>query len=188
MELYTIGHSTRTVAELVEALRAWRIETVIDVRKFPRSRTNPQFNADVLPAAIARAGLDYAAIAALGGRRSRVRTVEPMVNEGWRVSAFHNYADYALSSAFFEGLAELFVRAHRARCVVMCAEAVWWRCHRRIIADHALARGVFVRHVFDADKCDDARLTPFARVRADGSVVYPADAALVGSATRSRAS
>jgi uncharacterized protein (DUF488 family) len=176
--VYTVGHSTRTLEELVRVLRAWGVQTLVDVRTVPRSRTNPQFNADTLPGELAKAGIAYVHIAGLGGLRGKKRAAAgPSRNTGWTVDAFRNYADYAETDAFARALDELLALAARSTCAIMCAEAVWWRCHRRIVADHLLARGVHVKHLFDAEKADDATPTPFMRRQADGRIVYPPEEA-----------
>lgn len=171
---FTIGHSTRTVEELAELLRQSHVALLIDVRSMTRSRTNPQFNADVMLDALAPWQIGYAPIAALGGLRGKQRAVEPSPNGLWRVKSFRNYADYALTPAFAEGFADLRRRGEAQRCAVMCAEAVWWRCHRRIIADYLLAAGEEVFHIMGPEKVDAAKLTPGAVVRADATVMYPA--------------
>jgi uncharacterized protein (DUF488 family) len=173
---FTIGHSTRTIPEFVELLEASRVDLVVDVRSIPRSRTNPQFNGDALPEALKPWRIGYQRIAALGGRRSRSRNVDPSLNAFWRVSGFRNYADYALTTPFAEGLAELRQLGEQHRCVIMCAEAVWWRCHRRIITDYLLSEGEQVMHILGPGHVDEASLTPGAVVRKDGAVVYPAEA------------
>ena len=172
--LYTIGHSTRTAAELIDVLAAAGVACLIDVRSIPRSRAHPQHAIDVLPATVAAAGLAYLHLPALGGRRPRSRTVDPRVNAGWRHPAFHNYADHALGRDFHAGLGRLLALAARRPCAIMCAEAVWWRCHRRIIADHALAHGRAVVHLFTVTKQEPASLTPFARIGPGKRVTYPA--------------
>ncbi len=173
--LYTIGHSTRTTRELIEALRAFAIDTLVDIRSITRSRTNPQFNRDRLPRALRRAGIGYAWLRDLGGRRPRSKTADPARNAGWRVAAFHHYADYAETPAFAAALDELLARAAHETCAIMCAEAVWWRCHRRIVADYAMSRGVRVVHVFSATKAERATRTPFAKVdRRSRTLRYPA--------------
>jgi hypothetical protein len=166
--IYTIGHSTRTVDELAEMLRAHNITTLVDIRTIRRSRANPQFNGDVLGAAIAP--IAYTAIPALGGRRGKPKEPPTLANDAWQVSAFRNYADYALTPEFDTGLDELLAIAKREPVAIMCAEAVWWRCHRRIVADHLLARGIPVTHL--VGKAEPATLTPFAKVKA-GRVYYP---------------
>ncbi len=172
LPLHTIGHSTLSVDELAERLQAAQVTRLIDVRAIPRSRTNPQFNQDTLPAALAPHGIAYQHLASLGGRRSLQRHVPPEVNGFWDNRSFHNYADYALQPAFRAGLAELREAGQHERCAVMCSEAVWWRCHRRIIADHLLAAGESVRHIL-GDHIEDAHLTPGAQLGPDGTVTYP---------------
>jgi len=170
---YTIGHSTHSVDEFIGMLRAAGARFVADVRAMPRSRTNPQFNTDVLPAALAKAGIGYEHMAALGGLRPRRRDVESQVNAFWENKSFHNYADYAMGDAFHAGLENLLEIGHERPCAIMCAEAVWWRCHRRIIADCLLERGRDVRHLMDHDRVEQARLNPGAEP-AGGKIHYPA--------------
>lgn len=173
--LYTIGHSTRSVDELIEALRAWNVETVVDIRHFSRSRRNPQFNEDVLAAALRQADIAYLALPGLGGLRGRADGASSQ-NAGWHHAAFKNYADYATTRVFAEALETLLLRAAGSTCAVMCAEAVWWRCHRRIVADYAIAHGIRVFHIFTAAKADPAVPTSFAEVTRMGrrmAVHYP---------------
>lgn len=170
---FTIGHSTRTIIEFVDLLQESGINLVVDVRSIPRSRTNPQFNQETLPAALAPWQIGYEHIAELGGRRGKSRSTEPSPNPYWRVRGFRNYADYALTAPFAAGLGRLRKRGGQHRCVIMCAEAVWWRCHRRIIADYLLAAGEQVMHILGKSHVDVASLTPDAVVRHDGMVVYP---------------
>jgi len=150
---------------------------VIDVRSIPRSRTNPQFNQDTLPGTLAPWQIGYEPIAALGGLRGKSRGAEPSLNAYWRVRSFRNYADYALTVPFGAGLAQLRERGHQQRCAIMCAEAVWWRCHRRIIADYLLAAGEQVMHIMGKSHVDAASLTPGVVVRDDVTVIYPAEGA-----------
>jgi uncharacterized protein (DUF488 family) len=170
--IFTIGHSTRSLAELVALLREARVERLVDVRSVPRSRANPQFNADALPEPLAAAGIFYTHLAALGGLRHHPKGAPPSPNTLWRSDAFRNYADYAMTPAFRAGLDELCARARDERCAIMCAEAVWWRCHRRIVADYLLARGISVAHIMGAGKHDPADLTLGARVLPDGTIRY----------------
>jgi len=153
-------------------LKGAGVRLVVDVRTMPRSRSNPQFNSDVLPSALADAGIGYEHIAALGGLRSRRREVPAEVNAFWQNASFHNYADYAMSQHFAEGLARLRELGSEEPCAVMCAEALWWRCHRRIIADYLLAGGDAVQHIMADGKVVAASLTPAARP-AEGALIYP---------------
>lgn len=169
---FTVGHSTRTIEDFVELLRVGSVGTVIDIRTVPRSRTNPQYNGDSLGETLAPYQIGHRRIPALGGLRSRVREVPPERNGWWTNRSFHNYADHALSEDFRAGLEEL-VSLGRARPVaMMCSEAVWWRCHRRIVADHLIARGESVLHLMDGKGAEPARLSEGARV-AGGLVTYP---------------
>lgn len=172
--IFTIGHSTRAIAEFLALLQEVGVDLLIDVRSIPRSRTNPQFNADALAGTLAEAGIAYRHLPALGGLRHRTKATEPSPNTLWRVAAFRNYADYAGTDVFRTGLDELRALARDHRCAIMCAEAVWWRCHRRIIADYLLAQGVPVMHIMGSGKVDPAKLTPAAHVLTNGTLVYPA--------------
>lgn len=174
LPLLTIGHSNRGIDDFLAVLVDAGVECVIDVRTFPRSRTNPQFNIDVLPGALAAIGVGYEYLQELGGRRRKSKDVDPAVNAFWRVSSFHNYADHAMSDTFRASFRRMLALAGTRRCAAMCSEVLWWRCHRRIIADHALAAGREVVHVFDIGKAEPARLTPGAVVHDDGIVTYPA--------------
>ncbi|HET7730691.1 MAG TPA: DUF488 domain-containing protein [Usitatibacter sp.] len=178
---FTIGHSTRTLEEFVALLEPNGVRRVIDVRSVPRSRTNPQYNKDSLPASLAPHGIGYEHIAALGGLRGRKADVPPEVNGFWENRSFHNYADYAMSSAAFrEGLERLLQLGRRERCAIMCAESVWWRCHRRIITDYLMARGEAVFHIVSGDVPEPARLTAEARPAGGGGLAYPAAQAGLG--------
>ena len=181
--IFTIGHSTRTLAEFVALLRQVDVTMLVDVRSFPRSRTTPQFNLDSLPGELAREGIAYRHLPALGGRRHRRKGEPRSVNGYWRVPAFRNYADYAQTEEFQNGLASLLALAREDRCAVMCAEAVCWRCHRRIIADYLVAGGTPVNHVMGRGRIVPAMLTPGATVMVDGTLRYPVDA-VSGSAAR----
>jgi uncharacterized protein (DUF488 family) len=172
--IYTIGHSTRSAAELIELLRRAGVDLLVDIRTAPRSRFNPQFNADVLPEALAAAGLGYRHLAELGGLRHRRKDAPPSRNTAWRNEAFRNYADYAAGAAFRSGLDALLALAEVHVCAIMCAEAVWWRCHRRIVADYLIVRGREVRHIMAPGKIEAATLTPGAELQPDGTLLYPA--------------
>jgi uncharacterized protein (DUF488 family) len=172
--VFTIGHSTRTIAAFGALLGEAEVRVVVDVRSIPRSRTNPQFNIDSLPGSLAGFGVGYRHMPDLGGRRHRPRGAPPSPNSFWRNESFRSYADYAGTEEFSAGLDRLRDLAHRSRCAVMCSEALWWRCHRRIISDYLLAQGVEVLHIMGPGKIEPAVLTPNARRLAGGALVYPA--------------
>ena len=176
LPVYTIGHSTRSIAAFVELLRVGRVELVVDIRSIARSRTNPHYNLDRLPAALAEYQIGHTQIPQLGGLRKKSATIPPEVNGYWINRSFHNYADYALSGDFRTGLDRLLELAGGRRSAIMCAEAVWWRCHRRIVADYLLHEGREVFHLMDRSRADPARMNEAARVGA-GGLVYPAIAA-----------
>ncbi len=171
--VFTIGHSTRSIAEFVDILAGGKVKLIVDVRTVPRSRTNPQYNGDVLPAELEPFGVGYARIAELGGLRGRSQDVPPQVNGFWENRSFHNYADYAMSPAFRSGLKQLCERAEKQVTAIMCSEAVWWRCHRRIIADYLLCGGRQVFHLMGPGRIDPSSMTP-AAVPASGHLTYPA--------------
>ena len=172
--IFTIGHSTRSIPEFVALLRQVDVDLLVDVRSIPRSRATPQFNLDELPASLAPEGIGYQHLRALGGRRHHARNAPPSKNTFWRVLAFRNYADYAETGAFREGLDELIALSSTHRCAIMCAEAVWWRCHRRIIADYLLADGIPVAHIMGPGTVAPATLTAGALIIDGGSLRYPA--------------
>ncbi len=173
LAFFTIGHATRSLDEFVALLRASAVERVIDVRAIPRSRTNPQYNEDTLPASLAPFGIGCEHIAVLGGLRKKKPGAAPETNAYWENQSFHNYADYASSEEFRAGLARLRQAGALQRCAVMCAETVWWRCHRRIIADYLLAAGEEVWHILGVEKVECAKITPAAQPRPDGTLAYP---------------
>jgi uncharacterized protein (DUF488 family) len=172
--VFTIGHSTRALADFVSLLRQVDVALLVDVRSIPRSRAAPQFNADTLPGALAAAGIGYRHLRPLGGRRHHRKGAPLSLNAYWRVAAFRNYADYAETDEFRAGLNDLRALARGQRCAIMCAEAVWWRCHRRIITDYLLAGGTRVEHVMGPGKVIPATLTPGVRVMDDATLRYPA--------------
>jgi uncharacterized protein (DUF488 family) len=171
---FTIGHATRSIKEFVELLQGSSVIFVADVRTVPRSRTNPQYNRETLPQTLAAEAIGYEHIASLGGLRSRKREVPRQTNAFWQNDSFHNYADHAMGPAFHEGLAHLRHLGQTQRCAIMCAETVWWRCHRRIITDYLLAAGETVFHILGPGQVKEAEINPAARVIADGRLSYPA--------------
>jgi uncharacterized protein (DUF488 family) len=172
--VYTIGHSNHALDHFVTILRGFGIETLVDIRRFPRSRHNPQFDGETLVVALAAAGIEYVAMPTLGGRRGRRDAPGIERQSGWRVDAFRAYAAYATTGPFRAALEDLLERARHSRCAIMCAEAVWWRCHRRIVADYLLAEGVRVRHILESHQAEDAWLTPFAHAEPGGGLLYTA--------------
>ncbi len=174
---FTIGHSTRPIGKFVELLTASEIGIVADVRTVPRSRTNPQYNRDTLPESLADFQIAYEHIPELGGLRGRAQEIAPDINAFWQNQSFHNYADYAMGGGFRSGLGRLRELGSVQRCAVMCAEAVWWRCHRRIIADYLLAAGERVFHILGPKTVALASRTKVATPQSDGTLSYPAQAA-----------
>ncbi|MGB6241843.1 MAG: DUF488 domain-containing protein [Castellaniella sp.] len=171
--IYTIGHSTHDLPAFAALLQASGIERLVDIRTVPRSRTNPQFNRETLPGSLAPYGIDYEHLDALGGLRGKSKITPPETNGFWENDSFHHYADYALTDAFHQGLDILINRAQVQRCAIMCSEAVWWRCHRRIISDYLIAREIPVLHIMGLNHVDAASLTHGAVIQPDGSVLYP---------------
>jgi uncharacterized protein (DUF488 family) len=170
---FTIGHSTRPLDAFIALLRESGITLLVDVRTVPRSRTNPQYNADALPQPLDATGIGYRHLAALGGLRGRRRDAPAEANAFWENQSFRNYADYAMGDAFRDGLDTLRALGRTERCAIMCAEAVWWRCHRRIITDYLIAAGEQVFHILGPGHVEPARMTEAARPGEGGVLVYP---------------
>ena len=168
-KVLTIGHSTRPIDEFVKLLAAHSVTQLVDVRTVPRSRHNPQFNADALPDSLESAGIGYVHAPGLGGFRP---TSADSPNDGWRNLSFRGYADYMQSPDFADSLVSLIELARRDRVVLMCAEAVPWRCHRSLIADALLVHGIASCEIVSAKRLQAHRLTPFARVRGS-AITYP---------------
>jgi uncharacterized protein (DUF488 family) len=171
LTLWTIGHSTRSAVEFLALLAANGIETVADVRRYAGSRKYPQFNPDALRDALAAIGIQYVALPELGGRR---HPRPDSHNSVWRNEAFRGYADYMETPEFGAGIERLLELARSKRSAILCAEAVWWRCHRALIADWLKAHGVEVRHILTADKTEIHPYTSAARIR-DGVLSYAPD-------------
>ena len=186
MTLYTIGHGTRSIDEFLETLRQAHIKLVVDVRAFPGSRTNPQFGKEPLRLALRAAHIEYEHWPALGGRRRGLGPASP--NVAWKHPAFRAYADYMLDDAFWQALDELLQRAAQVPTAVMCSETLWWRCHRRMIADAAVARGARVIHLMKLGQEREHVLSPIAHIE-HGRVAYrqPANARARDGSARGRA-
>ena len=168
----TIGHSRHTLEEFIRLLRAHGATCAVDVRTVPRSRHNPQFNKDSLPRSLKKAGLGYVHTPGLGGLR---HSKHDSLNLGWRNASFRGYADYMQTPEFERSLDELIRLANQERIVLMCAEAVPWRCHRSLIADALLVRGIRTEDIMSATHRQVHTLTPFAKVRGT-AITYPAEA------------
>jgi uncharacterized protein (DUF488 family) len=168
----TIGHSTRTLEEFIDLLKAHGATCVVDVRTVPRSRYNPQFNKTSLPRSLKKVGLGYVHMPGLGGLRHAKRDSP---NVGWRNASFRGYADYMQTPEFAQSLEELICLANQGRITLMCAEAVPWRCHRSLIADALLVRGIRTEDIMSATRRQVHTLTPFAKVRGT-AITYPPEA------------
>lgn len=167
--IYTVGHSTRKLPAFLELLHGYGIKQLVDVRTIPRSRKNPQFNAESLPQALRKAHVQYTHVAALGGLR---RAARDSVNTGWRNASFRGFADYMRGAEFAKGLERLIVLSSEGPAAIMCAEAVPWRCHRSLIADALIVRGIHVKHILSASQVREHTLTSFAEVK-EGRISYP---------------
>jgi uncharacterized protein (DUF488 family) len=171
LPIFTIGHSTRSIDELTSLLTRNEVELVVDVRRFPGSRRLPQFESRALASALAEQGIAYHWIEALGGRR---RATGTSATSAWRNAAFSAYADYLTTESFADGLFELLMLATGLRTAIMCAEAVWWRCHRRLIADVLTSLGFDVEHIMGAGATRTHEIAPPARL-VSGTLSYDAD-------------
>ena len=177
--ILTIGHSTRSLEDFVELLKAHGVERLVDIRTIPRSRHNPQFNGDSLPAALRAAGIGYRHMKELGGLR---HPHKDSPNTGWRNAGFRGFADYMQTEAFAAALAALAEEARGQRIAIMCAEAVPWRCHRSLVADALTVKGVPVEHIMGKARRDPHHVTPFAKI-AGGRITYPSDQMTLDEAT-----
>jgi uncharacterized protein (DUF488 family) len=171
--IFTIGHSTRSFDEFVGLLASAGVTVLADVRAFPMSRRYPHFNREALVENLPRAGIAYAHMPALGGRRKKQPGIDPVTNAAWENQSFHNYADYALGDDFAAALRRVRQLADTDTPAVCCAEAHWSNCHRRIITDHLLAAGEDVRHILGPNRITTAEMTPFAVESSSQAVTYP---------------
>ncbi len=167
--IYTIGHSNRSLEEFIQLLRANGITKVVDVRTTPRSRSNPQFDKETLPESLKEQGIGYEHMDGLGGRRPKTKG---SVNTAWEVQAFRNYADYMQTPEFQQNLDRLVKAMEQDRIAIMCSEAVPWRCHRRLIGDALLVKGIEVLDIVSTTKVAPHALTPWAEVDG-GRITYP---------------
>ena len=170
--LYTIGHSTRTIEELIEALLAHEIETLVDIRAFPMSRRLPQFNREALEKSLPAAGIQYVWMKALGGYRKKILEESPHI--ALRNQSFRNYADYTLTPEFEQAIAELVGLAEKSRTAYMCAERMYFQCHRMIVSDWLVAHGHEVKHIDGTGPVKAHALTADGRI-VDGRLIYRGD-------------
>jgi uncharacterized protein (DUF488 family) len=176
MQIFTVGHSTRPLDEFISMLLGHAVDRLVDIRTMPRSRHNPQFNIDTLPAALEQAGITYSHLPGLGGLRPKKAH---SINAGWRNASFRAYADYMQTQEFADNIEQVIAMAKDEHIALMCAEAVPWRCHRSLVADALLVRGIHVEKIVSAHKQEAHVLTAFARV--DGTrITYPADVPVTG--------
>jgi uncharacterized protein (DUF488 family) len=173
MTVFTIGHSTRSIEDFIAALKAAGVGMLADIRRFPTSRRFPHFNGENLAPALAAVGIGYRHFPELGGRRGKRADGEVSPNTLWRQEPFRNYADYAETGEFRAAFDKLAALARESTVAIMCAEAVWWQCHRRIVTDYLLSTGCTVRHIMGPGKIDAAKLTPGAVVEAPARLLYP---------------
>jgi uncharacterized protein (DUF488 family) len=174
--IYTIGHSTRPLDEFIAMLQGHRIQRLADVRTVPRSRHNPQFNIDTLPTALEAAGIAYTHMKGLGGLRPQRKD---SINLGWHNASFRAYADYMQTGEFTDNLHQAIDMGSKERIALMCAEAVPWRCHRSLVADALLVRGIEVEEIVTPEKSEPHKLTPFAHVEGT-RITYPSDEPTTG--------
>lgn len=167
--IYTIGHSTHSIDEFLRILQAFSIETLIDVRTVPRSRHNPQFERNALEHSLRTTGIEYIHMAALGGLRHPTKNSP---NAGWRNNSFRGYADYMQTEAFQQAIEALIALAQQSKCVIMCAEAVPWRCHRSLVGDALLVRNIAVEDIMTEKVSHPHKLTPWARLQGR-TITYP---------------
>lgn len=174
--VWTVGHSTLSEADFLALLASHEIEALADVRRFPASRRYPHFNGSALQASLASRGMEYLALPALGGRRA---AAPDSPNTGWRNESFRGYADHIATEEFAGGMRELRALARRRRTAIMCAEAVWWRCHRSLISDVLKAEGWTVIHILSQTSASEHPYSPPARI-IGGKLAYPAEQLSLG--------
>lgn len=181
--IFTVGHSTHPIGEFIAMLQAYGIETLVDIRTVPRSRHNPQFSQDALAESLQASGIAYRSMQALGGLR-HAKKGSP--NQGWRNPSFRGYADYMQTAEFRRAVEALVAIGKSSRTAIMCAEAVPWRCHRSLVGDALLVRGIQVVDMLSAEKASPHALTSFAVVNGE-EILYPPPAeGSEGTASRQR--
>lgn len=171
-QIFTIGHSSHPMDRFLDLLQQHGIEAVVDIRRFPGSRQHPHFSRENLAVSLADEDIEYHWLEALGGRRHRKKTDPPSPNPGLRDQSFRNYADYMATDGFQQGVAKLLAIAGNRRTAIMCAEGIYWQCHRRLVCDYLLAIGVSVHHIFPNGELKPHMLTTGAKV-VDGQATYP---------------
>ena len=176
-QLFTIGHSTHPLERFLALLAQHGIEVLVDIRRFPGSRKFPQFNQDNVASALQKVGTEYLWLEALGGRRHKQRDGSSTVNLGLQNAGFRNYADYMLTHEFQEGVAKLLAVARRKRTALMCAEGLFWRCHRRLVSDFLMAKRITVQHIMPTGELRPHKLTNGAMIES-GQAVYPGEKSL----------
>jgi uncharacterized protein (DUF488 family) len=170
--IFTIGHSTHPIEEFLDMLKAFNIEMLVDIRTIPRSRYNPQYSQEVLASSLKASGIGYCYIKDLGGLRKAAKNSQ---NQGWRNLSFRGYADYMQTAQFHHALEELIMLGKQSRTVIMCAEAVPWRCHRSLVGDALLVRHIPVEDIMSQTKSSPHKLTKFAKVQGE-QILYPPEA------------
>lgn len=170
---YTIGHATRSLNEFIDLLKSQNITLLADIRSVPRSRHNPEFNKDNLPNELKLHGINYLHIPELGGFKAKSKTIPFELNAFWEHNSFHSYADYAMGDVFQNALKKL-LDLNSSECIcLMCAEMLWWRCHRRIVSDYLLINDKKVFHIISKNSIKPAQLTLNARVNSKEIINYP---------------
>lgn len=172
--IWTIGHSTRPIEDFVLLLKENGIQCLVDVRSYPSSRKNPQFNQDALNDSLSDSHIKYVHLPSVGGKRSKQADMDHEMNGYWTHPSFHNYADYALTQDFQDGLSELIQFAQSFNTAMMCSEAVWWKCHRRILTDYMLSRQFIVKHIMGHNQVNDAQMFEGAIVQ-NNKIIYPSN-------------
>ena len=175
LQIFTIGHSNRTREDFLALLKEFGIETVADIRRYPGSRKFPHFNRETLQEALKAEGVNYIWFESLGGRRHGEKNAESK-NTGLKSPAFRNYADYMATGEFRQGIEKLLEAAGESKTAIMCAEALYWRCHRRLVCDYLAAHNVEVRHILESGKLLEHNMTAGAVVTEGGDVIYPSQA------------